>query len=265
MTDTMVADTGTMRNFQRTLPSRLRAVAIHLGLSAVAFAVALYLILVHWYPGFHFTVDGGWQGVRIMAAVDLVLGPMLTLIIFNPRKARKLIVFDLTCIGLTQIGALIWGFYAIEGQHPVSVNYADGEFHSMTAAPFEIEKLDEGVLRELSDRRPALVYVRPPANEEEQARVGLQELVGGVAAWEDPLFFEKLAPRWPQVEKRAVSAERRSKDSPPFAADLPEFVQRHGGQAADYRFFPYTGRYGQCTVAFTAAGDLVDALGCEKI
>ena len=66
--------------------SRIKAFLIHLGISAVIFFILLYLIIFHWYPGFLFTADGGWQGVRIIAAVDLVLGPLLTLVVYKAGK-----------------------------------------------------------------------------------------------------------------------------------------------------------------------------------
>lgn len=264
MNDTAPWAAHAAQTLRQTLPARLRASGIHLAISATIFAATLYLILAHWFPGFHFTVDGGWQGVRIMAAVDLVLGPALTLIIFNPLKARKLIAFDLACIGLVQFAALAWGFYAIHSQRPVAVSFYEGGFWGVTAAPLVIEKYDVAQLAQLSDRHPALVFVAEPANDEEITRAGMRELMGGVAMHEDPFFFRRFADHWPTVRAQGVAAAARSKDSPAFAADLPRFLAGRGAQAADFRYFHYEGRYGGCTLAFTAAGELVDALGCEK-
>lgn len=243
---------------------RLRAAGIHFSLSLVIFAAALYLILVHWYPGFHFTVDGGWQGVRIMAAVDLVLGPMLTLIVFDPRKARRLIVLDLACIGLVQLGALAWGFYAIHSQQPVAIAYHDGTFYSVTSEPLTVEDYPVARLAELSDRRPALVYAAPATTEVEMSRATAQAILGIVAPWEDPLFFRPFAPHWFLVQAQAIPAREREGQHPAFGAALPAFLAAHGGTSTDYRFFPYTGRYGECTLALTAAGIPVDAVGCER-
>jgi hypothetical protein len=248
---------------RRSLPVRLKAAGIHLGLSAIIFAVALYLILVEWYPGFHFLVDGGWRGVKIMAGVDLVLGPTLTLIIFNPFKARRLILIDLACIGLVQLGALVWGFYAVHSQRPVVVSYYEGAFLSVTAAPLAIEKKPAGFAGQFSDRRPPWVYVMPPRDDREEARAAMQELMGKVGVHEDPFFFRRLDENWAAVVPRALEVEARSKERPAFAAALPAFLERHGGRPADYRFFPYDGRDGRCTVAFRPAGDWVGALGCE--
>lgn len=249
---------------RQTWPTRLRASAIHLGISATIFFATLYLILAHWFPGFHFTVDGGWQGVRIMAAVDLVLGPALTLIIFNPLKARKLIAFDLTCIGLVQLAALVWGFYAIHSQRPLAMSFYEGGFWGVTAAPLKIEQYDLAQLAQMSERHPALVFVAEPANDDEMTHAAMQELMGGVAMHENPFFFRRFADHWPTVRAKGVDAAARSKDSPAFADELPRFLAGRGAQAADFLYFPYEGRYGRCTLAFTPTGDLAGATGCEQ-
>ena len=248
---------------RRSVPYRLKAAGIHLSLSAVIFAVALYLILVEWYPGFHFLVDGGWQGVRIMAGVDLVLGPTLTLIIFNPFKARRLIVFDLSCIATAQLAALVWGFYAVHSQRPVAVSFYEGAFLSLTAAPLKIEKQQADYANRFSERRPPLVYVAPPANDQEEARAAMQELMGKVGLHEDLFFFRRFDEHWPEVRTHAVTAEARGKQDAAFAEALPKFLGSHGGQASGYLFFPYEGRDGSCTVAFGPDGRLVDALACK--
>lgn len=251
-----------VQSLRRSLPVRFKAAGIHFGLSTTVFAVALYLILVEWYPGFHFLVDGGWHGVKIMAGVDLVLGPTLTLIIFNPFKARRLILIDLACIGVVQVGALAWGFYAVHSQRPVAVSYYEGAFLSVTAAPLAIEKQPADFANQFSDRRPPWVYVQPPKDDQEEARAALQELFGQLGFHEDPFFFRRLDQNWAAVAPHAVKVEARSKAQPAFAAALPEFLERHGGQAGDYLFFPYEGSDGSCTVAFRPAGAWVGALGC---
>jgi hypothetical protein len=249
---------------RQTLPARLRAAGIHLGISAVIFLAALYLILAQWYPGFHFAVDGGWRGVRIMAGVDLVLGPTLTLIIFNPLKARRLIAFDLACIGVTQLAALVWGFYAIHSQRPVLVSFYQGAFLSATEEPLKVEKYDLAGLKMLSDRHPALVFTAEPANDEEVTRAAMQELIGKVPLHADPHFFRRFEEHWPAVKAQALDPAQRSKERSAFAAELPEFLAARKAQTADFLYFPYEGRDGSCTLAFTPAGALVDALGCAS-
>ena len=57
--------------------TRWQAFSIHRGLCAILYVVLLYLILFHGYPQPYFAADGGWEGIRLITGVDLVLGPFL--------------------------------------------------------------------------------------------------------------------------------------------------------------------------------------------
>jgi hypothetical protein len=252
------APAGTLR---QSLPARLQAAGIRLGLSAVILAAALYLVLARWYPGFHFGVDGGWQGARLILAVDLVLGPLLTFVVFNPFKARRLIAFDLACIGAAQLAALGWGFFTVHGQRPVSLNYHEGIFYSLPARSLQGQPGALAAIERASRRGPVLLYVAPPAGEAERQRAK-QRAELGLMAHEDAAFFRPLAPHWEEIQSATFDAGR-SRDAA-VRRDLPAFLARHGGQAADYRFFRYQAGYGSCVIALTPRGELVDALGCER-
>lgn len=110
--------------------SRKQAFFSHLGLSLVIFAIVLYFIVFHWYPQPFFSTDGGWQGVRLIAAVDIVLGPLLTLIIFNPKKPE--LKTDVSIIALIQFVALFSGLYVVHNERPVAKIFQDGVFHIVT-------------------------------------------------------------------------------------------------------------------------------------
>ena len=116
--------------------NKFKASGIHLALSTIIFLVFLYILIFHWYPLPYFHSDGGWQGVRIMLFVDVVLGPLLTFIVFNYKKPRNKIIFDLSIIAVIQIGALIWGVNAVYNGRPVVIVYYEGSFNSQEARVF---------------------------------------------------------------------------------------------------------------------------------
>ena len=66
--------------------TKLRAFAIHLIVSATVILAFLGVMFFVWYPVPYFETDGGWKVLRILAGVDVVLGPLLTLIVFKPGK-----------------------------------------------------------------------------------------------------------------------------------------------------------------------------------
>ena len=103
------------------LITKLKATGIHLCLSLFVFAYLAYRIYYDWYPQPYFEIDGGWQGIRLVAAVDLVLGPLVTFLVFDLTKKRREIIFDLATIAVIQFGALSYGIYATYTQRPVAV------------------------------------------------------------------------------------------------------------------------------------------------
>ena len=97
--------------------NRYQAFAVHLAVSFVIFLVLLLLVFYVWYPGIFFESEKGWKAIALIAGVDLVLGPLCTLIVFNP--AKKSLKMDLAIIALLQAGALIAGSYLIHERRPV--------------------------------------------------------------------------------------------------------------------------------------------------
>ena len=99
-------------NFTKPLLiTKLKATAVHLSMSVAVFVYLAYQIYYNWYPEPYFSIDGGWQGIRLVGAVDLVLGPLITFLIFDLSKSRRAILFDLLIILVIQLGALAYGVH----------------------------------------------------------------------------------------------------------------------------------------------------------
>ena len=100
--------------------NRYQAFGIHFGISLLIFIGLVAMVLFVWYPGILKEVDESWQQALIMiAGVDLVLGPLLTLIVFNP--AKKSLKMDLSVIAVAQIAALVAGTYTVHQARPVAL------------------------------------------------------------------------------------------------------------------------------------------------
>jgi len=99
--------------------SRWKASAIHLSMSLIVVAALLAVILLRWYPGILFSVDGGLVGLQIVIGVDLVLGPLLTLVVFKAGKPG--LRFDLSCIAIAQISCLAAGVWIVYKERPIAL------------------------------------------------------------------------------------------------------------------------------------------------
>lgn len=143
--------------------SRWKAFAIHLSISVCVFLVLLAVILTVWYPGILFSIDGGFAGLRIVMGVDIVLGPILTLIVFKSGKPG--LKFDLTCIALAQMACMAVGTWIVYNERPVALVLAYDTFYSLAAEDFTLQGKDPAVVDAFSGRSPKMLYVELPDND----------------------------------------------------------------------------------------------------
>jgi len=118
--------------------TKKQAFAIHMALSILIFGSLVAVMMVWWFPGKLFFLDGGWQGLKIVALIDLVLGPALTLLLYAPGKPKLLL--DMSFIAVFQLSALAYGFYATYHQRTAAVVYADRNFITLSADAAKVAK-----------------------------------------------------------------------------------------------------------------------------
>ena len=87
--------------------NRWKAALIHLGISAAIGVGVVALMLFVWYSRPYFTAMGGDTLILLLIGVDVVIGPLITLTIFDPKK--KGLRFDLSVIAAVQLAALAYG------------------------------------------------------------------------------------------------------------------------------------------------------------
>ena len=112
--------------------SKGAAFTLHMAISLLVFSSLVAVMLLYWFPGDLFFMDGGWQGLKLVAMVDLVLGPALTLLLYKPGKPK--LVLDMSLIALVQIAALGYGFYTTHQQRAVAVVFAESAFNTVSAS-----------------------------------------------------------------------------------------------------------------------------------
>jgi hypothetical protein len=96
--------------------TRFRASFVHLVISATIVSAVLAIVFLLWYPGPTFRIAGAMSPVFILIGVDLVLGPLLTLIVFKQGKPG--LKFDLSFIAVLQLVALLYGSHTLFSARP---------------------------------------------------------------------------------------------------------------------------------------------------
>lgn len=163
--------------------SRWKAFAIHFSMSLAVFIPLLAIILLVWYPGILFSIDGGWAGLRIVIGVDLVLGPLLTLVVF--KAGKKGLRFDLTCIAVAQIACMAAGMWIVYKERPIALVLAYDTFYTLAAGEYEDLGKDSSVLDTIEGPYPKLIYIELPENEIAADIASIRSQFIG-----DPLFMQ---------------------------------------------------------------------------
>lgn len=198
--------------------NRYQAALIHLGLSLLIFIGLLMVITQLWYPDYLFKTSGGWGAVQLIIGIDLILGPVLTLIVFNPSK--KSLKTDLAIIALVQTLALAGGSYTIYTTRPIAVVYHHPEFTTLYAGSELSEQLED-----LIDQSPltpaALFYDDPTGGFATKLEVEQFSLLFSSIPYQAPLLKEvgKTTPDSPLL---SISLDRVQGKSNRLLVDLTQ-------------------------------------------
>ncbi|MBT8146208.1 MAG: hypothetical protein KJN90_05100 [Gammaproteobacteria bacterium] len=163
--------------------NRWKAFAIHLTASVVIFLGLLGLILTVWYPGILFSIDGGWNGLKLVMGVDVILGPLLTLVVY--RVGKPGLKFDLTCIVSLQVACMAAGLWVVYQSRPIALVFAYDTFYSLAANEFEAYGQDPRLINEFPGPSPKLIFAELP---EDEFRAEVANLRSVFVA--DPLFMQ---------------------------------------------------------------------------
>ncbi|MCG8381054.1 MAG: hypothetical protein MJA28_02370 [Gammaproteobacteria bacterium] len=167
--NTDITATG-LFNLPLLTTSKSRVFLTHLAISFGIFLTILGFMLISWFPGPLFHLDGGWQGLRLMAAVDIVLGPTLTLLFYKPGRRSALL--DLSAIACVQVLALGWGVWAVYHQSTAALVFSEGRFvtlsyqaHQQANDSLEANGIETQSTCVFAESRVPHIYARPIAAE----------------------------------------------------------------------------------------------------
>lgn len=242
------------------IESKFKAAGIHLGISSVIFLILAYFIIFEWYPFPYFTADGGWQGIRIIALIDLVLGPFITLIIFNPNKSRREIRFDLSVIALVQASVLLWGIYTVHNERPVAVVHWDGQFYTMPAKTLKALDIPLDQLSQFSTEKPILIHVYHPVDAD-----GLREMLRIItekklAPMEQSRLYRSFKENRDEVFDRRIDIDQIIAVNEGMKKELEVFLAESKGGVDDYIYMPLNARYHNVILIFSKEGDVKGTL-----
>ena len=124
--------------------SKKKAFLIHLAASLFVFSIILMLIIYLWYPTPYFDTDYRMKWISMIAFVDIVLGPGLTLFIYRADKPN--IRFDMAVIVILQVSALSWGVWNAWSAHPLTNVFFDSQIYCLDRKEVDASGVDRDIV-----------------------------------------------------------------------------------------------------------------------
>ena len=173
------------------LQAAAKAAITHFSLSLLVAALAAALVFGFWFPGPYREMAGGRELFWLVVSVDVVCGPLLTLVLFNPGKPRAELWRDLTLVAVIQLAALVYGVWTVWEVRPLFLVQEVDRFKVVNAADLRGASTAElaTALQPGWLSGPVTVAIRPPKDTEERSKVLFESLQGGRDYAERPEFY----------------------------------------------------------------------------
>ena len=224
--------------------SRPRAVLTHLGVSAGIVGAACGLIFIVWYPQPYFLATGASHVLGVLIGVDLVLGPLLTAIVFKPGKRG--LKLDLAVIALVQLAAFVYGVTAIYRGRPYFTVFAVDRFYVLArgdVVPEELARHERDDWLRKPMRGPLFVAASRPTDLAAAQKLLDETVLQGKADIERrPDFWKPYSDAAAQVGARALPLAALKAARPQAAAAIDALAGRLGVPEQRLGFLPLIAR-----------------------
>ncbi|MEO7433186.1 MAG: TfpX/TfpZ family type IV pilin accessory protein [Dokdonella sp.] len=222
--------------------TRWKASAIHLAISLAIGLIVGALLLLVWYPPPYFHAAGADTLVVLMVSVDLVLGPLLTLIVF--KSGKRGLKFDLALIGLLQAAALTYGLSVVLRSRPVFIAMSVDRLVLVAASDIDPKDLAQGTkpeFRSLSMTGPLLVGTQMPTTWQERNNV-LFAGTAGKDIEQFPKYYVDYDVAAPALLKKAKPLDALKPANPQEQANLDAAIAKSGHAADSIVWVPLVAR-----------------------
>lgn len=217
--------------------TRWQAAGLHATISVVVACLAGALVFGLWFPHPFQHVAGGTELFKLMTGIDVVLGPLLTLVIYKSQKKRHLLALDLTVIGLLQVGALAYGLHTVYLARPVYLVHEVDRVQMLVAADIDESELydAEPAFRALPHWGVRLIGVREPRDGAELLQSVQWAMQGRDAAMRPSWWKDINEAHLAVMRKRSVSWARLRELVP---AEVDQLLRASGLSEPDLMALP---------------------------
>ena len=234
-----------MTSFSLRMKSAGKAAGIHFLGSLLLGLLSALVVFLFWYPHPFGQLSGGRNLFAIVVAVDVICGPLLTWIVFNPAKSRRELILDMFLVILIQLSALAYGLYTAYVAKPLYLVHEIDRFRVVSVPDFgdvDVSKAIGALPVELRPKLwsgPTTVGIRLPENKDERKDVLFESMYGGRDYAQRPEYYVPFDSSYQQaLISRAKSLDSFTKRFPAQNIEATEMARTSGVSVSQMRFLP---------------------------
>ena len=209
-------------NFPKRLRAAALAASLHLLCSLLVSFFAAVLVFAIWYPYPYRELSGGRELFLLVVIVDVICGPILTFVLFNPSKPKVELWRDLLLVIFIQFGALGYGIYTVWLARPLYLVMEVDRFKVISLPDLQDKKAQielanlPAALRPSVWQGPKIVGVVTATDSEEKKNILFESIGGGRDYAARPKFYVGYD------ENYALASLERAKPISSFLLIRPE-------------------------------------------
>lgn len=207
-------------------------------IASISIVLTLSIVCQYlWFPAPFLQLDGTWRALLILAAVDIVIGPILTLLLVSSKKSTRELFIDMVIIIAIQLSALGYGLTKIEQERVWAIVHLDGMFNLVPK-------------KEVSPAQLAIKHKLPKYNGSYYAMVLNSELLLNAKESGNLIYYSPK--RYHPISKAEISKQQIT------YADLPDDIKEKYHD--DYVFKFLAGKIRDAVVVFNEKLELIDIM-----
>jgi hypothetical protein len=212
---------------------RLKAFGLHLLGSATALTLILAVLYFGWYhwPGWY--LSEVTHVIAVLVGVDVVIGPLVTLIIANAAKPRRELTRDVAIVVTVQLAALIYGTTALWSGRPLYYAFSENCLSVVQANDIDAQSLEQARAQKVQlvphwYSLPRWIWAPIPEDADKAADIVASTLQGGTDVVGMPQYYKPWGDGLPELRTQLKKVDEIKFFSRKEKATLKERMQASG-------------------------------------
>lgn len=240
------------------LIEKFKAASIHLALSFIILSLFFSLLIFIWFPEPFFTATGGWQGLKLVALIDLVLGPLLTFIVYNSQKKASILNRDLSVIVFLQLTVLIFGIHTVYSQRPLAIVYWQNSFKTVSANEVNQRYFDSIIHKEIYNSPLQFFIVKNPSSLQEKKEMLKLIDEKNIAPHQQLNLYKKLKNEPFFLKQNSTNIDKAIQQYPGIKEQINSILINNNSKMTDYLFIPLVSKYQNIFLVFNHQQQFID-------